>query len=196
MHTHGEQFRNIPAEQTFTGQSLPRHATAIKQLIDLHQARTLLDYGCGKGQQYTQVKVKLPDGRQYGSIPAWWGVNTLICYDPGYEPFQKLPGEACDGVLCTDVLEHCPKEDLPWIVEELFAFARKFVFANVACYPARKRLSNGENAHCTIEPPAWWSHSIAGVAQRHPHVRYHFLLDQFETAQGGSSHMTTAMIEG
>jgi hypothetical protein len=65
-------------------------------------------------------------------------------------PFSALPEGRFDGVVCTDVLEHCPEEDLPWIVGELFGYARLFVFANVACYPAAKKLPNGENAHCTI----------------------------------------------
>lgn len=55
-------------------------------------------------------------------------------------------------MICTDVLEHCPEEDIPWIVDELFAFARKFVYANIACFPARKQLPSGGNAHCTVKP--------------------------------------------
>ena len=31
MHVHGEQFRNIPAEQTFAGHSMPRHARRSKR---------------------------------------------------------------------------------------------------------------------------------------------------------------------
>jgi hypothetical protein len=38
----------------------------------------------------------------------------------------------------------------------LFGYARRFVFANVACYPAAKTLPNGENAHCTIRPVEFW----------------------------------------
>jgi hypothetical protein len=54
-------------------------------------------------------------------------------------------------VISTDVLEHCPgKVNVPWIVDEMFGYATRFVFANVAVIPAGKRLPNGENAHCTI----------------------------------------------
>ena len=80
-----------------------------------------------------------------------------------------------DLVVCTDVLEHCPPEDVPWIVEELFMLARKFVFANIACYPARKYLRNGENAHCTVAPVEWWSEQIWRVAQRYANIDYRFI---------------------
>ena len=179
MHTEGERFRHIPAADTFSGQSLPRHATKVKKLIDAFGARSILDYGAGKGRQYTSIKVKLPDGREYASIPAYWGVDRVVCYDPGYEPFSQLPAAQCDGVVSTDVLEHCPEEDVPWIVAELFAFARMFVLANVACYPARKRLANGENAHCTVRPQEWWNEIIAPIAARHPGV-----FARFEVSKG------------
>ena len=73
-------------------------------------------------------------------------------------------------MICTDVLEHCPEDDVPWIVDELFGYANMFVFANVACYPAHKVLPNGENAHCTIQPPEWWERLFGDTAKRHGSV--------------------------
>ena len=196
MHTEGERFRNIPPEQTFSGQSLPRHAVTIKALIDHFKARTLLDYGAGKGSQYTTVKVKLEDGSEYPTIPAYWGIERLICYDPGYEPFSQLPQTQCDGVICTDVLEHCPEEDIPWILDELFGFARSFVLANVACYLAKKRLSNGENAHCTVKDVAWWQDQVRRAAAVQPAARYYFLLDTHVIHPDGRRELETRTISG
>jgi hypothetical protein len=93
---------------------------------------------------------------RWGSMQEYWGVESIRCYDPGYPPFSTLPEGRFDGVICTDVLEHCPEADLQWIVGELFGYARLFVFANIACYPAIKTLPNGENAHCTIRPLEYW----------------------------------------
>jgi hypothetical protein len=40
-------------------------------------------------------------------------------------------------------------------------------------YPAKKLLPNGENAHCTIEPPEWWkAHFDRALGQR-PGLRYY-----------------------
>ena len=55
MHTQGEIHLGIPPERTFPGQSLPPQAPNIKRLIKATGARTLLDYGCGKGQQSLQL---------------------------------------------------------------------------------------------------------------------------------------------
>jgi hypothetical protein len=38
------------------------------------------------------------------------------------------------------------------------------VYLNVACFPARKTLPNGDNAHATVRPPQWWSDLMASRA--------------------------------
>jgi hypothetical protein len=109
---------------------------------------------------------------EWPSIRAFWGIDELCCYDPAYAPFNVLPDKKFDGVISTDVLEHCPEEDIPWILDEMFGYATRFVFANVACYPAKKRLPNGENAHCTIRTPEWWGRILLDVAARHSGIHW------------------------
>lgn len=175
MHEQGETFLGIPPEQTFPGLSLPPQAARIKRLIDATGSRRILDYGSGKGQQYQARNITLPGVLgQWPSIQAYWGVDEIRCYDPAYPPYAELPSDAYDGVISTDVLEHCPEEDIPWILDEIFSYARKFVFANVACYPAKKRLPTGENAHCTIRPYEWWMNLIRNVAKHYPGLSYEF----------------------
>jgi hypothetical protein len=154
MHVRGEALKRLPPERTFPGASLLPQAHHIRRLIAHTGSRTILDYGSGKGMQYRPMSLR--GESSWDSVQAYWGVERIQCYDPAYEPFSRLPEERFDGVVCTDVLEHCPEEDLPWIVGELFGYARLFVFANVACYPAAKTLPNGENAHCTIRPVSFW----------------------------------------
>jgi hypothetical protein len=175
MHLHGEIHLGIPPEQTFPGQSLPKEAGRIKRLIKLTGAKTILDYGAGKGQQYWPLRVTDEEERiEYPDIRSFWGVAEIRCYDPAFAPFTQLPTGKFDGVVCTDVLEHCPEEDIPWIVDEIFSFADKFVYANVACFPARKRLPSGGNAHCTIKPVKWWEEQLSHVARPRDNVRYEF----------------------
>jgi hypothetical protein len=171
MHLEGERFLNLPPEQVFPGASLPPQATRIKRLIAATGAASILDYGSGKGKQYA-TPVRLRDGGAYDTMQDYWDVDYIQCFDPSYPPYSTLPSGTFDGVVSTDVLEHCPEDDIPWIVDEMFGFAKLFVFANIACYPARKRLPTGENAHCTIQPPAWWAQLVHGVAARHPSVRW------------------------
>ena len=168
--TNGTQGEKV----VYPGKSLYPFVGYIKALINRYDAMTILDYGAGKGLQYSHVRPKISKGRIYKSIKQYWGVD-ISCYDAGNPEFFNFPDGKFDGVISTDVLEHCPKTDLPWIIEEMFAKANKFVFANIACYPANTILSNGENAHATIEMPDWWSNLIQSVAEKYPHIDYYFI---------------------
>jgi hypothetical protein len=156
MHIEGETTLGIPAEKTFCGSSLGPHIARIKRWIEHTGARTILDYGAGKGMQYRPQKIVVGGRPVADGVAEYWDVDEVRCFDPGYTPHSALPHGQFDGVICTDVLEHCPEEDLPWILDEIFGYARRFVYLNVACYPARKTLPNGENAHITVRSPQWW----------------------------------------
>jgi hypothetical protein len=189
MHEQGEVFLGIPAADTFPGKSLLPQVGRIKRLIDASEARTILDYGSGKGRQYEPKPVRDGSGQEWPGIMDFWGVDEIVCYDPSYAPFSALPEGTFDGVISTDVLEHCPEEDVPWIVEEMFGFAERFLFANVACYPATKRLPNGENAHCTIKPVEWWKDIIEAAARSKPQVIWEVWLQAREATPKGQMLM-------
>ena len=178
MHVDGAH--GLTGEQTFPGQSLIEHVGTVLQLVQRYQCETLLDYGCGKALLYRPNNdIKLAD-KSYASVQELLGVDVSL-YDPGYLPYAMTPSQVHDIVICTDVLEHCGADDIPWIVGELFSYAAKVVFANVACYPASKSLPNGENAHCTVEDVAWWRNIIE--AQAKPGVAYVFICTLADGAQ-------------
>lgn len=164
MHLRGERFHGIPAMQTFDGRSLAKEATRIKQLINQTGALTILDYGSGKGLQYDPKPFAVEGEGKWDSVIDYWEVDEVTCFDPAYPPYSTLPSGRFDGVISTDVLEHCPEEDIDWIVHEIFSYAERFVYLAIACYPAVKRLPNGENAHCTIRPPEWWREMLLQAA--------------------------------
>jgi hypothetical protein len=195
MHRKGEEFLGAPPEETFPGFSLDAQLARIKALIERTGADTVLDYGCGKGHQYRPRPIKDEAGEVWPGVIDYWDIGEVVCYDPCYEPYNKLPEGKFDGVICTDVLEHCPEQDIPWIIEELFVYATQFVFANVACYPARKRLPNGENAHCTIRPVDWWIQTVRSVALNHPGIHWEFWVQSSETSAQGA-RLVEQKIEG
>ena len=172
LHREGEQFIGLTPASTYPGVSLMPHIQRIKEMIYQTGARTLLDYGSGKGYQYDPQPIRIEGVGTWDSVPDYWDVDEVRCYDPCYVPYSKLPTGQFDGVVSTDVLEHCNAEDLPWIVEEIFSFATRFVFAAVACYPAKSRLPNGENAHCTVRPAPWWHELFQQAAGKHPRVKW------------------------
>lgn len=176
MHAKKGGEEGSDSEEVFKGFSLLPHAETVKGLIGHTKAKTILDYGSGKGQQYKNVTMETPDGSKFKNVGKYWGVRQVACFDPGVRAFSKMPSKQFDGVVSTDVLEHCPKEDLPWILQEMVDKAGKFIFATVALYPASKCLSNGENAHCTIRPPEWWQTLIDCVTATRPELSYRFEL--------------------
>lgn len=183
-----EQYRQMHAAgpDVFAGKTVFFAAARIRALVERHGAKTLLDYGSGKGEQYTARNVTLRGVPvTQPSLKEYWGVEDIACYEPGLEEAGGggILGEY-DGVICVDVLEHCACEDMPWIVEELFAHARLFVYANVAGYPAAKHLPNGDNAHVTQRREGWWKALFAAAAARHPGVHWECVVDHITVVKG------------
>lgn len=176
MHEEGYK-RNIngqdiyvSSEDSFPGNELPKYATPIKQIIEATNSKSILDYGAGKGKQY-EMPIKVGE-ITYKSIQDYWAVNEIIKYEPALPEHNNLPDKPVDGVISTDVLEHIPLNDISWVVDEMFSLATKFVFVNIACYPALARLPDGRNAHCTIKPPQWWSGFFHFLGHKYPNHKY------------------------
>lgn len=179
LHTEGERKLGIPPDQTFTGYSLLPHVDHIKRLIQKYDANHILDYGCGKGAQYTIPIIDV--GLQEKELLVdYWNITGVHCYDPCVEEFSELPSGNFDGVISTDMLEHCSEEDVSWIVDEMFSFANSFLYTNIACYPAKKTLPNGENAHCTIKSPVWWRDLLFAAGEKRPTVEWEARLTYVE----------------
>ena len=166
----GKEAKNVrlPPEQMFQGGGLLDFAPKIRDMVFRHSARSILDYGAGKGLQYDKNRALL-DGRPV-DVREYWGVKAIEVYDPGFDSdAQPLPA---DGVICTDVLEHCYYADIPWIVEEIFSFARLFVWCNIDSFPARKTLPNGENVHITVRHPQYWRGVFETTGNRFPEIEW------------------------
>jgi hypothetical protein len=170
MHAEGRPDHGASAEVTFDGQSLEEHIRVVARLVRQTGARTLLDFGAGKGKLY-QDSLAHPPGSRHKIMPGWPEVE-ITCYDPGYPPFAAPYEGKFDGVISTDVLEHIPEDDVPWVLDEMFAAARKFVFVVAACFRAKKNLPDGTNAHCTVQPPRWWKMQLEMAARRHPGIEW------------------------
>lgn len=155
MHTGGDEQLHMASADMFDGRSLAKHVVTILKEVKRFGAKTLLDYGAGKGKFYHEAVFNLPTGPVKG-LKGLWALDEVRLYDPGYPPHAGLPTGQFDTVICTDVMEHIPEEDLSWVVGELFDYARKLVYVSIATYPADKLLPNGENAHVTLKSPDWW----------------------------------------
>lgn len=146
-----ELNRQMHAKGWYEGQSILPYAAKIGELIYRHDVKSVLDYGCGKGHQYD---------RHFAH--ATWGTASITRYDPAVFPIDDpIPdGYFFDMVVCTDVIEHVPENDVLSILDDLLRFRAKVVFLTISCREAGKVLADGRNAHLTVKPPPWWLYRV------------------------------------
>ncbi|BAQ88888.1 putative methyltransferase [uncultured Mediterranean phage uvMED] len=155
--------------KVFDGRSLRDWIDIIHNLLQKHSCKTLLDYGSGQGTLYTNDYHYLTN-KLNCKLQDYWGLDKVYLYEPALKNFDVLPDKTFDAVICTDVLEHIPKADLGWVLEEMFARANKLLFLNIATYPALKTFEDGTNVHVSLFPVEDWLRFIERIHQRYPTV--------------------------
>jgi hypothetical protein len=114
--------------KSWAGLDTIKYQKQIRDLVVRYNAKTILDYGCGKGLQYTtQLPYESED--QLQTFDEWLGI-TVYKYDPCVEEFKEPPpkGTKFDGVICSQVLSAIPDDDLGWVAKELESYTDKFCF--------------------------------------------------------------------
>lgn len=137
------EYKAMHDKKKFSGSSLERYLTEIKHLIKKYDCKTLLDYGCGKAVHHKKPLI-----------------DTTL-YDPYYSPYSKKPDGTFDMVICTDVMEHIPEEEVGQILAQLINYTDRVLFLAISTVPAKKTFSNGVNVHLTIKPKEWWESMLS-----------------------------------
>jgi hypothetical protein len=150
-----------PGGKKFDLMNIKKFRYVIRPLILAHRINSILDYGSGS--------CSWSASGFHGSQSAldYFSVEKICEYEPS---LSKNHLEASDCVTCFDVLEHIPIEDVYSVVNELFLNSKKLLIVNIANYPARAVLPNGENCHITLRPFDWWKGVFDAVGSRHPGV--------------------------
>ena len=157
------------SDEAYNGKSTLIFAKLIKEIISKNKINNMLDYGCGKGFFYKNPSNQ--NGLQIKSLRNYWDIDIDL-YDPCFDENSYLNEDKnYDLLICVDVLEHIPTEDIYWILEKLMTKAKKYLFINVACYPAIALLPNGKNAHINIQPPKWWHEKILNFQDKLQHIK-------------------------
>ena len=169
----------------FNGICLITHLNTVGNIMFKEGAKSLLDYGCGKGILYHETKcqtMKINKKGQALSRPLQkiFNLDYHALYDPAYPEHSKLPKGKYDAVICTDVIEHIDEKDVDWILEEIFSYARKFVLLTIACYKALKTFKDGRNVHVNVKPQKYWKDKLLQLHNKYSHLNIHYSLDVLE----------------
>ena len=101
------------------GSTLRRYVDEIAHIVQDTDTITILDYGCGRGHQYF-------DDRMH---ERWGGIMPTL-FDPGVAGLDELPAGEFDGVICTGVLEHIPRERIAGGIRQSRRLCTEVVFSS------------------------------------------------------------------
>ena len=163
----GKQFQ--ANNSSWSGSDCKNYHNQIRVLMDKYTAKSVLDYGCGKGHQYQDL---VPYGLSNDQITEPMTFQTRINaksvykYDPCVAGFEVEPvGQKFDAVICTQVLGAIPDVDMPWLRDCLMNYATKFVFIGLHSVDkppkSKKRMydANHINYNRTVE---WYEQQFDG----------------------------------
>lgn len=121
-------------------------ADVIRGIVEETGAKSVLDYGCGKGSLKKALRpIKVHE------------------YDPAIKGKDALPSSA-GVVVCTDVMEHVEPDCAENVIWNLCWLASRAVFVAVSCRVGGKRLADGRPAHINVQPQAWWHERFTEAA--------------------------------
>lgn len=172
---HKNGIKNQPGDSTFLGYSLTRWITKIKKIIEINKCKSLIDFGCGKAFLYNN-NFKIAD-MEFDSLSDFWGVNNIHLYDPGVEKYSIYPKNKHDGVICVDVIEHIPEEDIINFIDELFQLSNKFIFVVIATIPASKYFDDGTNIHLCLKDQSIWMDIFESFKNKYPEINQYIFFN-------------------
>ncbi len=174
-----------PIVPAFADETAMLDATPARSLLEAVDARSIHSYrlAASAGHPEPQQRIlSLASGRivarQRSTLPP--------------APDDR-PGHA-DGILCRQFLEYLPEDDVPWVLDRLFAAASGFVLAEVPQGPETIAIADGTRLAAPRRPRDWWRQQFETAGARHPAVRWHLTLRGIgrlgrplvEVHQGGS----------
>jgi|GEM_PF-416284 len=163
-----ERVDRTKVEEAFSDFELRDYRENIRTVFHKQKITTVLDYGCG-GSNWQAKGFDKATGQ---SAIDYFNLQQVYRYEParGLDERQEV-----DCVISFDVLEHIFIADVPAVLRDMFSYAGKLLFLNVASYPAAAKLPNGENAHVTVRDPLWWKGMLDCIAVEYPHVQVYLM---------------------
>ena len=120
-----------------------KHYPKIEKIIEKGNIKSVLDYGCGKGDLIKHLNKTFQNLEIDG-------------FDIATEQYAELKPRRYDLVVALDVLEHIEFGLLTNVLSEIRVRTNSIFLCSIANYPAGKTLSDGRNAHLIQIPFGNW----------------------------------------
>lgn len=122
-------------------------ADAIRELVESTGAKSVCDYGAGKGSLREALRP-----------------ITVHEYDPCVVG-KEVPPSSAGIVACTDVLEHVEPECIDAVLTHIRSLATRAILLGISCRVGGKRLADGRPAHILVRSHEWWAAKLAEHGQ-------------------------------
>jgi len=160
LHRANSMPDNPALQAWMAGEMADRQVRDVSRRIQQSDASSILHFLSGRAETYGAALAP----------PSPWKDVSIACFDPACERNAASPGEAYDGVICIDALHWYSDEDIPWLLDEMFRRARRFVYASIDCYPSLADSAPVDDGPVTVAPASWWREQMEGAARRCPGV--------------------------
>ncbi len=151
----------------------------LQDLMAQTNARQLLHYTLGPEVPAT-MRATDP------AAADWTACNPLL------EPSDLEAARNVDGTVCSALLEYLPDEDVPWVLNQMFDRAQRFVFVVVDGNAGPLELPDGSQAAPRERSRSWWDSVFELPGMRHPQIHWRLLVREHASpgrtdwaAQGG-----------
>lgn len=135
------------------GEGTLQYIELIKENIDQFNCQTMLDYGCGKGVQYTQFAIHKTLGLE---------LDNIYQFDPAWAPASTEPdwNKQFDCSICLDVLHFVTEEELQVIKARLERSTSKVCIIGIQI-ALPKPDSLNRKPYALLKPAEWWHEQFA-----------------------------------
>jgi len=158
----GQQFQQSNPKN-WAGNDSKNYHNYIRFLMDRYDAKSVLDYGCGKGEQYSTLNSYVlhfaPPGVRTEPMTFQTRINaeSVYKYDPCVPEFDQEPvGQKFDAVICTQVLGSIPDDDIALIKHKFMNYATKFVFIGLHSSPPKSKKRIYDTAYINYDRTMEW----------------------------------------
>jgi SAM-dependent methyltransferase len=153
-----ERYGINPDEFYFKGREglMTHHFLMMKQWFNKFKPKTILDLGCGYGH-YGFVANEFLGCEYLGIDKSQWVVDNKrynLDIRQGKIPSSLfLPDSDYDLVLCADILEHIPEDEIDMAIEIISGLGKNFIFS--IPFEGDPNLEN-DKTHLVKKSKEWW----------------------------------------